>query len=170
MKKRVLSTLCSLIALCSMFLGMTVNVDAEETDDMGVAVDGSLLTHNESSKGTSLNSMLRGKHLMTGDSAISKAGIGRIYAYGQTTANHVVDYVAVLMDVERLVEIDGEDVWIQVKPYTVDARDIYYVNVDDTLKVDRGYYYRVRCEHFAGNDDEKPYDEGVSFTDGIWIP
>lgn len=167
MKKRVLSTLCPLLVLCSMVLSVSVNVNAEEMDGIGVMVDGSLLTQDDSSIGTSSNIMLRGKHLMEGESSISKAGIGRIYVYGQTTADHVVDYVAVLMDVEVL---DEEEEWELVKPYTVDARDTYYVNVADTLKVDRGHYYRVHCEHFAGNDDEQPYDESFSVTNGIWIP
>lgn len=105
---------------------------------------------------------------MDGESAISKAGIGRIYVYGQTTANHEVDYVAVLMFVERLDESDEK--WGHVEGYAVDARDTYFVNVDDTLKVEREHYYRVHCEHFAGNDDEEFYDEAISYTDGIWIP
>ena len=37
-----------------------------------------------------------------------------------------------------------------------------------SLKVDRGYYYRVHCNHIAGN--EYPYEEDASFTDGILIP
>lgn len=170
MKKRVLSILCSLFILSSMFFGASVNINAQGEDVSEIIVDGSVLTQDDSSKGTSVNPMLRGKHLMDGECCVSKAGVGRIYVYGQTTANHVVDYVAVLMDVEKLVEIDGEDAWIQVKPYTVEARDTYYLNVDDTLKVERGHYYRVHCEHFAGNDDEEFYDEAISYTDGIWIP
>lgn len=170
MKKRGLSTFCSLLILCSMILSVSVNANAEEIDSTGVMVDGSLLTQDDSSTGTSSNPMLRGKHLMDGECAISKAGIGRIYVYGQTTANHKVDYVAVFMDVEQLIEKDGKDVWKQVTYYDVDARDTYYVNVDDTLKVDRGYYYRVHADHIAGNDDEIPYDSALSYTDGIWIP
>lgn len=168
MKKRILSTLCSLLVLGSMVLGVSVNASAEEADGTEVIVDGSRLTHDESSKGTSVNPMLRGKHLMVGDSAISKAGNGKIYVYGQTTANHDVDFVAVLMYVERL---DEEEDWESFTSYAEDARNAYYVIADDTIEdVDRGYYYRVRCEHFAGNDDEEFYDEAFSVTDGIWIP
>lgn len=160
--------LCSLLILCSMILCVSVNASAEGTDDTGVTVDGSLLIQGDSSTGKSSNSMLRGKHLMEGESSISKAGIGRIYAYGQTTADHSVDYVAVIMYVERYNE--ETDAWRQVDFFDNDARDTYYVNIDATLKVDRGYYYRVHCDHLAGNDDEKPYDEAFSVTDGIWIP
>ena len=34
-------------------------------------------------------------------------------------------------------------------------------------RVEPGYYYRVRAEHFAGM--EYPYEESFSFTDGIMI-
>lgn len=168
MKRRILSALYSLFILCSMVLCVSVNVNAKGADDADVMIDGSLLTHDDSSKGTSSNAVSRGKHLMEGESAISKAGIGRIYVYGQTTADHPVDYVAVLMYVERLDESDEK--WGHVEGYPADARNTYYIAIDDTLKVDRGYYYRVRCEHFAGNDDEKPYDEAFSVTNGIWVP
>lgn len=170
MKKRVLSTLCSFLILCGIVLSVSVNTNAQGEDGSDVIVDGSVLTQDEYSKGTSVNPMLKGKHLMEGECCVSKAGIGRIYVYGQTTADHVVDYVAVFMDVEQLIEKDGKDVWKQVAYYDVDSRDTYYVNVDDTLKVDRGYYYRVHCEHFAGNDDEEMYDTAISYTNGIMVP
>ena len=105
---------------------------------------------------------------MEGESGISKVGSGRIYVYGLTTADHIVDFVAVLMYVEKLDESDG--LWGAYADYTVDARDKYYVIVDDTLAVDKGYYYRVHCEHIAGNEDDRPYDTAVSATNGIWIP
>lgn len=168
MKKRVLSILCSFSILCGIVLSVSINTTAESENRPEIIVDGSVLMQDDYSKGTSVNSLLRGKHLMEGECCVSKAGIGRIYVYGQTTADHVVDYVAVLMYVERLDESDEK--WGHVEGYVADARDTYYVNVDDTLKVDRGYYYRVHCDHIAGNDDERPYDEAISYTDGIWIP
>lgn len=151
-----------------MMFSASIDAYAEDIDGAGTIVDGSLLTNEDSSIGRTFNSTLRGKHLMDGESGISKAGNGRIYVYGQTTANHDVDFVAVLMYVERLDESDGE--WGHVKAYTADARNTYYIIVDDTLKVDRGYYYRVHCDHIAGNDDEQPYDTAISYTHGILIP
>lgn len=168
MKRRISSILCSLLVLCSMILCVSVNASAEGIDDTGVMVDGSLLMQGDSSTGKSSNSMLRGKHLMEGESSISKAGIGRIYAYGQTTADHSVDYVAVIMYVDRYNE--ETDAWRQVAVYDKEATDTYYVNIDATLKVDRGYYYRVHCDHIAGNEDDRPFDSAISYTDGIWIP
>lgn len=167
MRKRILSALSAFCVLCTICLTISVNAQAEE-GDIGVLVDGSYLTYDDYSCGSSSNPMLRGEHLMDGDSIIAKTGNGKIYTYGATTANHDVDYVAVLVYVERYLE--EEDDWGHVDGRVEDARDTYYVVSTKTLKVDRGYFYRVRCEHFAGNDSQEFYDEAISATNGIWIP
>lgn len=168
MKKRILSVMCSLTLLCGILLNIPLEVNAENTKNAEFIVDGSHLTYEEYSYGTSSNPALRGEHLMTGDSIITKTGNGKIYTYGETTANHDVDFVAVIVYVDRYHE--DTDKWGQIDGRVKDARDTYYVISTKTLMVDRGYFYRVRCEHFAGNDDEEFYDETESFTDGIWIP
>lgn len=168
MKKRILSVLCTLTMLGSILLNIPLEVNAENTKNAEFVVDGSHLTYEEYSYGTSSNPALRGEHLMTGDSIITKTGNGKIYTYGETTANHDVDFVAVIVYVDRYHE-DTEK-WGQIDGRVKDARDTYYVISTKTLMVDRGYFYRVRSEHFAGNDDEEMYDSAVSFTDGIWIP
>ena len=168
MKRRVLSVLCSLILISGILLNVSLEVNAENANNTEVIVDGSRLTYEEYSRGTSSNPMLRGEHLMTGDSIITKTGNGKIYVYGETTANHDVDFVAVLVYVDQYDESDG--LWGQIDAWVKDARDTYYVISTKTLKVERGYFYRVHCEHFAGNDDDEIHDSAVSFTDGIWIP
>lgn len=168
MKRKVLSVLCSLILISGIFLNASLEANAENTSNAETIVDGSRLTYEEYSYGTSSSPMLRGEHLMTGDSIITKTGNGKIYTYGETTANHDVDFVAVIVYVDRYDESDG--LWGQIDGRVKDARDTYYVISTKTLMVDRGYFYRVRCEHFAGNDDEEMHDSAVSFTDGIWIP
>ena len=168
MKRRILSVLCSLILLSGIFLNISFEVNAENTKNPEFIVDGSYLTYEEYSYGTSSNPVLRGEHLMTGDSIITKTGNGKIYTYGETTANHDVDFVAVIVYVDRYHE-DTEK-WGQIDGRVKDARDTYYVISTKTLMVDRGYFYRVRSEHFAGNDDEEMYDSAISYTNGIWIP
>lgn len=168
MLKKVLSVLSSLCILSTMVLTISINVYAGDDKNIDELVDGSYLTYDEYSYGTSSNPLQRGEHLMDGDSIISKTGNGRIYTYGQTTANHEVDFVAVLVYVDQYDESDG--LWGQIDGRALDARDTYYVISTKTLKVERGYFYRVHCEHFAGNDDEEMYDSAISATDGIWIP
>lgn len=168
MKRKVLSVLCSLILISGILLNASLEANAENTNNVETIVDGSRLTYEEYSHGTSSNPMLRGEHLMTGDSIITKTGNGKIYTYGETTANHDVDFVAVIVYVDRYDESDG--LWGQIDGRVKDARDTYYVISTKTLAVDRGYFYRVRCEHFAGNDDEEMHDSAISYTNGIWIP
>lgn len=164
MLKRKLNVICCYCVLC-MVLTISMNVCAENTDAL---VDGSYLTYDEYSSGSSLNVQPRGEHLMDGDSMIAKTGNGKIYTYGETTANHDVDFVAVLVYVDRYDESDG--LWGQIDARAKDARDTYYVVSTKTLSVDRGYFYRVHCDHLAGNDEDEVYDETISFTNGIWIP
>lgn len=166
MKKRVISMLCSLLIVFGMMFVTVIDVQAQDGEEK--IVDGSYLTHKEKSTGsTSSNSLLRGKYLMDGDSIISKAGSGRIYVYGATTADLTVDYLAVIVYVDRYDE--QEDGWDQIDAWVKSAEDTYYVSTAKTLRVEGGYYYRVRSEHFAGNEDDRPYDSALSLTDGIWI-
>ncbi|MEZ3467539.1 MAG: hypothetical protein K1W40_03505 [Schaedlerella sp.] len=168
MKKRIISLVVSILVLSNMLITASINALAEGVSNIETTVDGSRLIYEDYSRGTSTNSILRGEHLMTGDSIITKTGNGRIYTYGQTTADHDVDFVSVIVYVDRYHEDTGK--WGQIDGRVKDARDTYFVISTKTLVVDRGYFYRVRCEHFAGNDDEEFYDETESFTDGIWIP
>lgn len=167
MKKRILSMICMLAVVSTMLFGQVLNAAAEE-DDMKL-VDGSYLTMEDSAEGfTEFNPMLRGEHLMDGNSGISKAGIGRIYAYGATTANHKVDFISVVVYVDRYNE--EKDAWGQVATWTVEDENTYYISSGKTVIVEKGYYYRVRCDHFAGNRAESTYDYDFSFTNGIFIP
>lgn len=168
MRRKIVVMACFVFVLCGMLLTIPINVDAEDVVKEEKIIDGSYLTFEDYSYGTTINPALRGEHLMTGDSIITKTGIGKIYTYGETTANHDVDFVAVLVYVDRYDESDG--LWGQIDAHVKDARDTYYAISTKTLKVDRGYFYRVHCEHFAGNDDEEFYDEAISTTNGIWIP
>lgn len=165
MKKRILS-LFSIVALCVAMAGSVVN--AETTDSDLKCVDGSYLTTEDSSTGYSHPPMAKGEYLMTGVSTISKAGLTRVYAYASTTANQTVDYMATLVYVERYLE--EEDAWGYVYGWAEEAENADYMSTADSVKVDRGYYYRVRSQHIAGDYDDYPYDETASVTDGILLP
>ena len=165
MKKRFISMLGTMTMLCLLIAGNVLGVSAQ---DKGKIVDGSYLIEAEESRGTvSEEVLLKGKHLMDGESAISKSGRGRIYAYGATTADHDVDYLAVLVFVDQYNEETGD--WEQIYAWAKEAENTYYVSTGKTLQVPRGYYYRVHCTHYAGNVDDLPYDEAISFTDGIKV-
>lgn len=165
MKKRILSILCMSVTLFATTVSV-VEVNASESELK--IVDGSALTTEESSTGYSVPPRVRGEYLMTGDCTISKAGLTRVYAYASTTANKEVDYIATIVYVDRYNE--EEDYWGQIDWWMEEANNDYFLSTAKSLKVDRGYYYRVRASHIAGNYDAYPYDETASFTNGIYLP
>lgn len=163
MKKRILSIVSS-IAVLSMLISVSVmNVQAAETDQK--IVDGSYLTTDESSTGHT-SSTTRGQYLMTGECSITKAGNTRVYAYGSTTANFEVDYIATIVYVERYLE--DLDEWGHVTAWKEETENDFFLSTAKTVKVDRGYYYRVVAHHFAG--DDQMYDQTASVTNGILVP
>lgn len=163
MKKRILSAAASMAILVTITSASALNVQASDSELK--MVDGSYLTMEDSSTGHS-SSITRGKYLMTGDCTISNAGLTRVYAYASTTANQEVNYMATLVYVEQYNE--KVDEWGQVAYWVEEAFNDDYMSTAKSVKVDRGYYYRVRANHIAG--DEYPYEETASVTDGIFVP
>lgn len=163
MKKRILSIISSIAILCTMTMISSVDVKAAESEP--VMVDGSYLTEDDMSTGHS-ETKTRGEFLMTGDCSISKAGLTRVYAYASTTANFEVNYMATLVFVDRYHEDTGN--WGQFYAWSEVSRNDYYMSTAQSVTVDRGYYYRVRAQHLAGN--QAPYDETASVTNGIKVP
>lgn len=104
---------------------------------------------------------------MTGDCSITKAGRNRVYAYASTTANHEVNYLCTIVYLDQYQE-ELDEWWQLDETWDVEMEHHYFLSTARTITVDRGYYYRVRADHFAG--DEYPYDETTSFTNGIYIP
>lgn len=163
MRKRILSMLCSIAILCTLLTGTAF---AQEEKAEPKMVDGSYLTHEDRSDGTSVPEGARGEYMMQGACSISKAGLTRIYAYASTTATQVVNYMATIVYVERYNA--EKDAWGQVHYWIVEDFDDYYMSTDAAVVVEPGYYYRVRAIHIGG--DEYPYEETYSVTNGIYVP
>ena len=158
-----MSLICSLAILACL---MTVSVTEVDASNDLKKVDGSYLTMDETSNGTTSDGLTKGKHMMDGECSITKAGKSRIYAYGSTTGNHTVDYIAVIVYVERY--LPEKDAWGHVDAWIEECEDDYVAMTAKTLTVENGYYYRVRAEHFAEKAPD-PMEETFSVTDGIWI-
>ena len=163
MKKRILSVISGMV-FCSVLTTAPI-VQADDSETEVKKVDGSYLTTEDSSTGYTTNGITRGKYLMTGDCTISKAGRGRVYAYGSTTANQEVNYIATIVHVDRYLE--DVDEWGQVYAWAEDVENDIFLSTAKTVYVEGGYYYRVRTRHIAG--DEYPYEETASVTNGIWV-
>ena len=163
MKKRILSLLTSCFVLTGMLtVASHVKMNASET----IKVDGSYLTEQDTSVGKSNSSLARGEHLMDGECSISKAGTKRIYTYGATTANHTVDYLAVILYVDQYNE--ELDRWEQIDAWVKEGNDDYFIYTSKSITVDRGYYYRVHADHIVEKDGVS--EETASLTNGILVP
>ena len=165
MKKRFISMITSLVIICSMFGISVTSVQAADKDL--TKVDGSYLTMDDYSEGHSSNSLQRGKHMMTGECSISKAGRDEIYCYGATTANHEVDKLAVVVYVDQYQE--DLEAWTQIDWWYLEQENDYYVATAKSIEVPRGYYYRVHADHFVADGDDQ-IEETFSLTNGIYLP
>ena len=154
MKKRYLSLVCVIAFLLSI---SGVNVQASEELTM---IDGSYLTHEEESVGEAVL-IMRGEDLQTGTSKVSKASSTAINAGGTTTAYHVVDDIGIVVVVERLKK--GTSTWSYYRTWDAEKTNASSVSSSKKLTVPSGYYYRVRCTHWANSDASS------SFTNGIYI-
>lgn len=166
MRKRILSIVSSMAVLCCMLV-VSAGTVAEAAEREPIMVDGSYLTTEDSSTGKSSGDLARGKHMMTGECSISKAGVGRIYCFGATTANHDVDQLAVVVYVDQYDEETGD--WLQIDAWAEVLEDDYFVYTSKSIMVDRGYYYRVHADHIVRKGDD-PTEETFSATNGIFIP
>ena len=84
----------------------------------------------------------------------SKAGVG-----GVTNAN-VKCTVTVNTILERK---NSSGSWERVTSWVQTNQNAYSAIISKSVIVASGYYYRVRCYHYAGTDSSS------SFTDGLWI-
>ena len=101
----------------------------------------------------------RGVYLQSGYSQISKVGAGKIAAGGTTTAQKVVSEVSINVNVER--KVNGS--WEHYTSWTSTKKNAAAVTSSKTLTVPKGYYYRVKCVHYANSDVSS------SITGGLYI-
>nr|WP_294464241.1 DUF6147 family protein [uncultured Sellimonas sp.] len=101
----------------------------------------------------------RGVYLQSGYSKISKVGDGKITAGGNTTAQKVVSEISINVNVER--KVNGS--WKQYTSWTTTKSNAIALNSSKTLTVPKGYYYRVKCVHYANSDVSS------SSTGGLYI-
>lgn len=100
----------------------------------------------------------RGAYLASGYSIINDAGSGKI-GWGGVTSAAVKCKVSTLAIVER--KVDGS--WVRVTSASATKTSAYTAVVSKTLSVASGYYYRVRCVHYASTDTSS------SYTSGLWM-
>ncbi|MCI9227416.1 MAG: hypothetical protein HFG86_05215 [Dorea sp.] len=157
MKKKIVSVCYAAVLVISMLLISVCNTKAASNDSI---LDGSYLTHDQESIGYDMK-ITRGEDLLTGYSKCVVLGPGEIYAGGTTVAAHTVASVKVGVIVERAKKEATE--WEFYDSWQKENRNTDRVGSNRRLKVEGGYYYRVRSIHSANSDGSS------SFTNGVYV-
>lgn len=154
MKKKLTMIILSLVLGVTGIFSVNIQANAE---DVGTEVPyESLLTEN--TLYGYMQSQTRGVYLSSGTSNINDAGGGKIGAGGVTTAA-LKCKVSVTVIVER--KVNGS--WGRVTSWTATRDSALFVNTGKTISVTSGYYYRVRCTHYASSDSSS------SCTSSLWM-
>lgn len=142
-RKKFLSKVTAMVAAVMLVFGVTghmVQAAEENNEEIGYAAI-----------------QTRGVYLQSGFSKISKPGDGKITAGGSTTAQKVVSEVSIDVVIER--KVDG--VWKHYTAWTTTKYNTISVTSYKTLTVPKGYYYRVKCVHYANSDVSSSYTNGI---------
>lgn len=154
MKKRILAMLTAL-ALC--LSGVWSSGLETRAEDVGEDIDFSYLQTDDALIGYA-EMQTWGVYLTSGHSIINKISTTKIGAGGVTNAA-VKCKVAVVPIVERL----SNGTWDYVTSWSVTESSAYSAMASKSITVGTGYYYRVRCTHYASSDASS------SCTSGLWM-
>ena len=154
MKQRIMAMLLALV-LC--VTGVFYQGFESKAEDMGQDLDLIYLITPDTLVGNTGN-QTRGVYLLEGNSFINAQGSAKIGVGGNTIAANKCK-VSVTAIVER--KVNGS--WVNVTSYTATTASGFSATVSKSLMVSRGYYYRVRCVHYAASDVSS------SWTDALWM-
>lgn len=143
MKRKMMALLLTMVMCLTTMFCMGYEVKAE---DVGEDIEYSELLTEEALIGYA-QPTTRGVYLMEGNSIINKISSTKIGA-GGTTAAAIKCKVTVCPFVERLV--NGS--WVHVTSWTVTNANAFSAMASKSITVSTGYYYRVRCWHYAASD------------------
>lgn len=154
MKKKILAMLTAL-ALC--LSGVWSNGLETRAEDIGEDIDLSYLQTDDALIGYA-ESQTWGVYLLEGYSIINKISTTKIGAGGVTNAA-----VKCKVTVTPIVEKLSNGSWVRVTSWTVTTASGYSAMASKSITVGTGYYYRVRCSHYAATDVSS------SCTSGLWM-
>lgn len=152
---------CALFAL-TMSLN-AVNVQAETLDYLGQTIDGSILTDKLESSGEYL-SVARSTYLHQGTVRITNKGGGYVGIFGGTECNVSCNTVKLNVYLERS---NGNGNFYSYQKWENVEYNTNSVYMSKQVKVEKGYYYRLRGYHSCTKNGV--IENGGSVTDGIYI-
>lgn len=154
MKKRVVALL---LALLFSVTGMIAGEGKVYAEDSVQDVEMSAVWTEDALVGYA-ESQTWGVYLLQGISVINNAGGGKIGCGGITEAA-----VKCKVSCSAIVEKKVNGSWTRVTSWTTTNTNAYSATVSKTLSVASGYYYRVRCLHYASTDASS------SYTSALWM-
>ena len=154
MKKRMQALF---LALALILVGVWYPTGAAQAEEVGEDIDYSFLNTEEALVGH-MQAQTWGVYLMDGDSSLVKLGTGKAGAGGSTTAARNCS-LSVLVVVERLT--NGS--WGRWTSWKASKSSDVLITTAKALTVPTGYYYRVRCTHYAGGDASSSCTSGLKF-------
>ena len=154
MRQKVLAMFMA-VALC---VTCVWSVDFEtKAEDMGEDISFSELMTENALVGV-MESQTWGVYLLDGYSIINKISSTKIGAGGTTTAARKCR-----VSTNAIVEKLSSGSWVRVTSWTTTVESGFSASVSKSLTVTTGYYYRVRCVHFASSDSSS------SFTSSLYM-
>lgn len=157
MRKRIIALLFAFVFAITGIIAGEGKVYAEESVQSVQDVELSEIWTKDALVGYAV-SQTRGVYLLNGISIINDAGNNKIGCGGVTNAA-IKCKVSVAVIVEKKVNSS----WARVTSWTVTNASAYNVTASKTLSVGSGYYYRVRCTHYAATDASS------SYTSALWM-
>lgn len=135
---------------------------AEQPEDLGQTVDGSLLSNSSISEKI-FYSRTRGNFLDRGLARLSDNGNGSVNCYGAVMGAVVCDRMELRMTLQRL----QGGTWTTVTTFSDTGYNTSLFAKSYNVNVTKGYYYRLKvaCVAFEGGASESQ----MPITDGIWI-
>ena len=155
MKNRVI---CFLLAIMLCIVGVVntnvevnAEVASEDVELSDIETDDALIGYSQN--------QTWGIYYSDGYSIINKMSPTKVGAGGATSAN-VKCTVKVNAILERKTSSGG---WARVTSWLQTNENAYTAIISKSVTVSTGYYYRVRCYHYAGSDTSS------SSTDALWM-
>lgn len=151
--KRKIIVLLAIVICISGIMNSNIVVKAQDDD-----IDMSYIMTEDALIG-GINTQTWGVYLSDGYSIINKISSTKVGAGGTTNAA-----VKCTVKVTAILEKkNSSGSWERVTSWSQTNTSSFYAGISKSVTVASGYYYRVRCYHYAGSDS------ATSYTGALWV-
>lgn len=155
MKKKVFSLLLAILlsvgGIVNSKIDVKANAPSEDVDLSSILTEDALVGYSQN--------QTWGVYFSDGYSIVNKISSTKVGAGGVTNAK-----VKCTVDVTAILERkDSDGSWLRVSSWAQTNENAYSAVISKSVIVGSGYYYRVRCYHYAGSDSSS------SWTNALWI-